>query len=965
MPLPEKIESLARNLPDAEGARRFYAQLAEKFPAEEKKLAKNEGLLSDVLTLAAFSPLLATTMLQNPGYIQWLNRQRVSSKVRGKDELIESLARFALVNSSVETNILLARFRRRELLRIYLRDIRSLGTIVEITEEISNLADAILEYALRQAAQELDNRYGAPLERDEKTRSRQARFCIVALGKLGSKELNYSSDIDLLFLFSNNGATSGQGSRGAVTNREYFVKLAELITKLVGGQIGEGAAYRVDLRLRPNGRVGALAISAGEAVAYYKKSARSWERQVLIRSRVSAGNADVFQRFYEQVKSNVFSSEETVENALRNVRLSKEKINAEKTAGVNFNVKLGKGGIREIEFIAQALQLAYAGKDEWLRAPHTLISLSHLADRKLISETELTELFEAYAFLRRLEHRLQMENGLQTHLVPNEPQRRALAARRMNCADLRDFENTLQSHAENVNRIFTRVFGAADNSAAPLEDAEISREDFSENQPAKDRLKPIISSLKKSGVKINLNKEQQKTLELLSKTTPHYAEMIAANPNLLKDLPNIENGLAKENYREIFLSAASAEKDFKSRLAVLRRDWSRFLLEIVVFDVFEKITRREAKSLQTELAEASLEAAVFITKRELEKRYEIVIGDFPFAVLGLGKLGGGAIDYGSDLDLILIYDDAAGEEKTGRRGDEEMGRRGDEETGKWGFKLNRTSPNSGVSLSTLPPVSSSPHLLFSSSEFYSRAVEIFVTVLSSLTRDGLLYRVDLRLRPDGKNGATSIGKTAFLNYLESRAAIWEWLAYVKLRGAAGDLDLARETESAARKIIYRNAQNLKTQDVGIETLNEETRRIRERLEAEKSGARKGKEIDIKFGAGGMLDVYFAVRFLQLRDDVPDVGENRSTVFTLEKLHENKSLSKEDFEIFSAGYEFLTELDHNLRLVVGRSTRLPVANQIALETIAGRMRLASVKDLLEQLTFHRLAVRASFENVLEN
>ena len=783
MSLPEKIESLVRNLPDAESARRFYAQLAEKFPAEEKKLVKNEGLLSDVLTLAAFSPLLATTILQNPHYISWLNRQRISSKVRGTDELIESLARFALVNSSVETNILLARFRRRELLRIYLRDIRNLGTIVEITEEISNLADAILEYALRQAAQELDNRYGAPLETNEKTRARQARFCIVALGKLGSKELNYSSDIDLLFLYSNNGTTSGHSSRGAVTNREYFVKLAELITKLVGGQGGEGAAYRVDLRLRPNGRVGALAISLNEAIGYYVKSAQSWERQVLIRSRVAAGNQELFQKFFEQVKSSVFSSEETVENALRNVRLSKEKINAEKTVGNNFNVKLGKGGIREIEFIAQALQLAYAGKDEWLRAAHTLISLSRLADRKLLFETELTELFEAYAFLRRLEHRLQMENGLQTHFIPNEPERRALVARRMNCADLQDFESTLQSHAANVNRIFTRVFGAADFSMSPGEDEKIQRETSIENQLIGDRLKPIISSLKKSDIKIGLSKENRQTLEFLSKTTPPYAEMITANPNLIKDLPNIESGLAEKNYRQIFLSAVAAEKDFKSELAVLRQNWSRFLLEIVVFDAFEKITLREAKRLQTELAEASLEAAIFITRLILEKRYEIVIDRFPFAVLGLGKLGGGGIDYGSDLDLILIYDDE-----------------------KSSLVENLTQ-----------------------TEFYSRAVEIFVTVLSSLTRDGHLYRVDLRLRPDGKNGATSIGKTAFLNYLETRAAIWQWLAYVKLRGAAGDLDLAKETEYAARKIIHRNARKLRIEDSELGTLKEETQRIRERL----------------------------------------------------------------------------------------------------------------------------------------
>jgi len=246
--------------------------------------------------------------------------------------------------------------------------------------------------------------------------------------------------------------------------------------------------------------------------------------------------------------------------------------------------------------------------------------------------------------------------------------------------------------------------------------------------------------------------------------------------------------------------------------------------------------------------------------------------------------------------------------------------------------------------------------------FYARAVEIFVTVLSSLTRDGFLYRVDLRLRPDGKNGATSISKTAFLNYLETRAAMWEWLAYVKLRGAAGDLVLAKETETEARKIIHENAQKLKTRDSQLETLIEESRRIRERLETEKSGARKSKEIDIKFGAGGMLDVYFAVRFLQLRDNIPDDANNRSTDFMLKKLHENKSLSQEDFRNFSDGYEFLTELDHHLRLTVGRSSKIPLANQTALQVIAKRMNLNSVNDLFEQLTVHRLNIRSSFENI---
>jgi len=942
------IEVLTENLPDADGARRFYAQLAENFPFVEKLLKKNEGLLSDILTVSAFSPFLAATVLQNPDYVAWLNRQRISSKVRGKDEILESLARFALTNSQLETNILLARFRRRELLRIYLRDIRGLGTIAEITEEISNLADAILEYALRIARQELDNRYGAPLETDEKARAKQAEFCVVALGKLGSKELNYASDIDLLFLYSNDGATSGQGTRGAVTNREYFIKLAEFVTKLVGGQSGEGAAYRVDLRLRPHGRVGTLAISLNEAINYYKTSAHSWERQVLIRSRPSAGDAKVFHNFFENVKSFVFSPDETVENALENVRLSKEKINFEKTSEKNFNVKLGKGGIREIEFIAQALQLAYAGKDEWLRAAHTLISLSRLADRKLLAETELTELFEAYEFLRRLEHRLQMENGLQTHIVPNETERRFLIARRMNFNDLEEFDFTLKFHSQNVNRIFTRIFGETDGAknivGAGLVPAQYLPLQVLDKQQTNQTLKLILSSLEKSDVKIDLSAKTFETLELLSETSPHFAETLAANPGLINDLPNIETSFEEKNYKQIFLSAIEKEKDLKNELAVLRKIWARFLLEIVVFDVSEKISRQEAKCLQTKLAEASIEAALFIARRELERRFSLEkINDFPFAIFGLGKLGGGGMDYGSDLDLILIYDEVSSSKSqvSSQTTDGAETRKLSVEAkklGTWNLELEI---------------------------FYARAAEIFVTALSGLTREGSLYRVDLRLRPDGKNGATSLSKTAFLNYLETRAAIWEWLAYVKLRGVAGDLNLAKTVETEARRIIHEKAEEFHISDSKFQILRDETRRIRDRLEEEKSKTRKGNEIDIKFGAGGMLDVYFAMRFLQLRDNVPDDAGNRSTVFMLEKLRQNDSLSEEDFQNFSSGYEFLSELDHNLRLTVGRSTRLPLANQTALQMIVKRMKLNSVKNLLEKLTVHRLEIRASFENVLDN
>lgn len=909
----KNIENFIEDLPDGSGAKRFYEKLKQDSPVEAKKLEKNQGLLSDVLTISAFSPHLAAAILQNPKYISWLDRQRISSKVRGKEDLMESLARFALTNSQVEPSVMLSRFRRRELIRIYLKDIRNLGTIAEITEEISNLADAILEYALQISQQELDNRYGIPLEVDEKDKAVRAKFCIAALGKLGSKELNYSSDIDLFFIYSKDGLTSGQGTRRATTNREYFIKLAEFVTKTIGRQIGEGAAYRVDLRLRPHGRVGALAVSVKEAVNYYKNFARMWEKQVLIRSRASAGNAEVFQGFIENVSPSVFSVDETVENALENVRRSKQQIDLEKISKNGFDVKLGKGGIREIEFIAQALQIAYGGKDRWLRSPHTLISLSRLADRNLLSEKYLTQLYEAYDFLRRLEHRLQMENGLQTHLLPDDFEKRSTISNRMGIPTAADFDKKLKFHTKNVNRIFREIFGKAFISNKKTENIEIYKS-LDENFSSEKDLEPLLASIKKSEEENEVYDEKLSTLKIISEISPPFSEMLTANPQFIKSLPDSKTDFFERNYFDFLNSNIQKEFTFAKKLGVLRKTWSRLILEIAASDVFEKIDFYKAKQLQTNLAEASIETAVLITKDKLTKHFKTEIGEFPFAVLGLGKLGGGGMDYGSDLDLVLIYDD------------------------------EKRLPAENLS----------------HAEFYAKAVEIFVTTLSSLTREGSLYRVDLRLRPDGKNGATSIGKNAFFNYLENRSAVWEWLAYVKIRGVGGDFNLAKSAEKEARKIIHQNAS-----EHDRENLKTETRKIRKMLEQKKSSVKKGKEIDIKFGEGGLQDVYFAVRFLQLRDNFPDHSENRSTAYTLKKLHKNDSLSTVDFENLHNGYKFISELDHNLRLTVGRSTTLPFAKRNTLEIISKRMKTDSVKDLLEKLTFHQINIRASFEKILQN
>lgn len=882
MPIPEKTQTIINELPDPAGAGRFFADLTERHARDASRAAKDDALFSDILTLAAYSPLLATTIVQNPSYIAWLARERTDIRIRSKEDLLESLARFSLMHTQLEPHDLLARFRRRELLRIYLRDIRRLATITEITEELSNLADAVLEFALRIASQEMNNRFGSPQEADENGRLRPAAFCIVALGKLGSKELNYSSDIDLLFLYSADGSTSGSGTRGAATNREYFIKLAEHVVKIVGRQSGEGAAYRVDLRLRPHGSIGSLAISLNDSVRYYLNEARPWERQVLIRSRSSAGDSELFRSFENSVRRLVYSSEQSVEEALRNVRASKQLIDDQTDRERGFNVKLGRGGIREIEFIAQALQLAHGGNDVWLRSPHTLISLSRLADRGYVAPRELSQLYEAYYFLRRLEHILQMEHGLQTHSIPSPDTQRKLVAARMNIASLEEFDSLLKQHTDNVEAVFERVFENQSQTAPETEPATLFGElldvtDDHLNNEQSDNLPPA-------------------TLHVLS---DRLAQIIKAGSN--SDVRTNEQDLAAvdRDYEPILIEAVSECPDLGTALANLRQAWMPLMAEIAVGDLKSEITVPESKRLQTQLAEASIEAAIRIAASECR----VDPAELGLSVLGLGKLGSRGMDYESDLDVVLSYDEG----------------------------------------------SSAPR------ETVGKFVNTFTTALSGVTREGSLYRLDLRLRPYGKNGPPAIATGAIIEYFRQTAAIWEMLAFVKLRGVSGEN--AQALEQNIRTIIHERAIRIEPGELRSETI-----RIRERLEKEKT-RRGSADVNIKYGPGGMLDVYFATRFLQLRDNVPDEDADRSTSNTVRRLHGRNSLTDQESEDLSNGYAFLSQLDHNLRLRVGRSSRLPLGNKKALELIASTMGISGIDVLLEALTIHRLNIRNSYDQIM--
>jgi glutamate-ammonia-ligase adenylyltransferase len=953
----EFLAGLLARLPEPRVAAELYRSLVNEKPSLARLFERERGLLSDVLALAAWSPWLATTLENNPEYVSWLQRERLTTRVRTPDELRESLARFALTNSQLDPHVLLSRFRRRELLCIYLHDLRGARSIAETTEALSSLADAVLEYAMNLSRQELDNRYGAAQVVDERGRISPAHFCVVALGKLGSFELNYASDIDLTFLYSADGLTARGGTRGQISNREYFVKLAEAILRVVGEARGEGAAYRIDVRLRPHGRVGILANALDEAVRYYERDAHDWELQTLIRARVAAGSSQLYSGFSSRVVTRVFRSDVDVGAALKSVRLSREKIDHQRDREERgFNVKLGRGGIREIEFIAQALQVAFAGRDPWLRAPHTLISLGRLADRGLITEPEHSQLSDAYHFLRALEHRLQMEHGLQTHSVPVDDQKRDLVARRMKFTGhdaLGHFDHTLAGHTNHVRIAFERVFANAETSTpasrsrpATLDKkfadpnlglarlaASIFLKHYSagagpELEALADSVRAsavsslnshralsfaarIASSLDKSGRPLEVDDAAISSVITLCGVSEFFGEMIAGNPSLVEAVNTGVGVVLQREHSKHLLEAVASQKSFREELEALRQAWSVLLVEIGACDARNEIPIAESNQLLTNLAVAGIDAALLSARRELARRYRSLSAEPRMAVLALGRLGSGGMDYGSDLDIVIVYDSH-----------------------------------------TPSPVQTLTH-----EEAYARLTELMVTALSSITRSGYLYRVDLRLRPDGQKGPLVNSAEALIDYLTRRASIWEWQAYLKLRAVAGDMSLGESSETAARRVIHELA-TVADHDL----LRAETQRVRDRLEKEKVRGRSGGA-EIKYGAGGMLDVYFIARYLQLRDNVPDDDQNRTTSATLGRLQAAGSLSAADFAALDRGYASLRAVDHQLRLIAGRSARLPELEHPAFRDIARRLGYQTAAELTGELGMRMKEIRETFERII--
>ena len=975
------IEAFIRTLPDAQGARSFFERLQQIRPVD---LSRDALLLSRLLTIASYSPVLAENLLRHPEHIDWLRHEteRDFDRVKTTEQLSEELARFVTRMMDADHHSRLGRFKRRELIRIYLRDCLAVASLAEVTEELSNLADVILRHALAIAHQEMTNRYGAPLTRDERGRIKNAELAVVALGKLGCRELNYASDVDLLFLYSGEGETAGRDRRpeSIVSNKEFFKAVASEMIQIIGSSAGEGAVYRIDLRLRPYGRDGDLVWEIERAADYYQNKAQNWERQALIRARAAAGSDRVVATFLDLVRDQIFTRDA---HALEEIRRAKEKIDRRLAARPGgFNVKLGRGGIREIEFIAQALQLQHGGREPWVRTAQTLIVLARLAEKNYLTEAERARLSAAYTFLRTIEHRLQMEHGAQTHTLPLARERLELVARRSGYADADQFVRDLEDQTASVRAIYNRVFAASSESQSitTSEERKVEKEvDDEADRLIKHAAAALVKLIRAQGsvalddkaVRLLDNSDAEQIIasalpsainplrslrnliawaesfatyardqvkewgvddsdwaDLIKRLIPtlssHYlSHMLVSRPALAATLVG-ETQRDRADFLQVMRAAVNKEPALAAKTDALRRVWYRQVISIGYQDMTSLGENRLSQSpdlrlnnlAQTALAEAALRLAVDIALESLGVHKHQLAPVLPFTILGLGRLGHAGMDYGSDLDLLVVFDDMA----------------------EW------PAPDLASEGDVLKGFHS-PH------EFYAKLTSEVVHALSSITREGLLYRIDLRLRPEGKNGPLAQGFAGLLTYLASRASAWEHSAYLKAREVAGDLQFGARVRAAVCQSCFDAASN-------NPSLKEELADIRVRLESEK--ARKGRP-DIKWGRGGMTDVYFITRYLQLRDRIYFPTE-RGTAALIAHLGETGSLDDGSARVLFEGYSFLRRLDHWMRLLLDRPTPLLPASNVALGDLARALGFATVEEFEQQLAAHASAIREVYDRV---
>ena len=814
-------------------------------------------------------------------------------------------------------------FRQREMTRIIWRDLAGWADLAETMRELSALADACIRQALATLYQWHSAQLGKPLNEA----GEQQNLIVIGMGKLGAGELNLSSDIDLIFSFSEQGET--QGGTRSIGNELFFTRLGQKLVQALDNVTADGFVFRVDMRLRHFGDSGALVSCFDAMEDYYQTQGREWERYAMIKARFITGNdieksalrsllrPFVYRRYFDY---GVFDSLRGMKSMI---------VSQLRRKGVEDNIKLGVGGIREIEFIGQVFQLIYGGRDEPLQQRPILTILDLLAERQCLSEQAVDDLKQAYIFLRRTEHRIQAFADQQTHLLPDDEAGLLRIAQLMGFEKTNDFLFVLNEHREQVQDHFEQVLTSPQADAQPAEEtslfasttddkvAYLAELGFEQTQQGValilglfdthnyrnlgeiehqrlvkllpllvkaasqvanpddclNRLLTLVESILRRSAYMSLLVENPLALSQLVKlcaASPWISSQLARHPMLLDELldPRTLYDVPDRGQQVRKLTACittAEETDLEQQMVLLREFRQIASLHVAAADITQVLPLMRVGDQLTELAEIQLAQILELSWRHMVARHgrppctdNDDLSHCGFSVLAYGKLGGLELGYGSDLDLVFVFDDKV--------------------------NIGLTDGEKPVE----PLV------------FYTRLAQRMIHFMNTVTAGGILYEVDMRLRPNGQSGLLVTDVSGFEAYQKYEAWTWEHQALVRARCVAGDSTLSEQVR-AIRSEILAQKRDLTTL---IKDVSEMRAKMREQLNKSTT-----ELFDLKQGEGGITDIEFMVQYAALAwsSDCPGLLVYTDNIRMLEALKTSEKLSEHDSNMLAGAYRFYRKL----------------------------------------------------------
>ncbi len=942
-----RMDMLLAASPAPEQGLHYFTRLRELQAPAFERLTRSGAGLRYLIAIFTHSHFLAEEVLEHP---RWVIDLLDAGDLHRMLDAAEFRARLeSSLGPGLPDPLSLASFRRRQILRIVIRDVLGFGKLPEITAELSALADAIVEFAYARIHDDLVARFGRPQSIDPPG---EAQFSVIALGKLGGVELNYSSDIDLMFLYSANGETTGPEQ---ITNKEFFKRAANQLTAILSAYTAEGLCYRVDLRLRPDGSLGEVCISLDGARQYYANRARDWELQMMIKARVAAGDRALGRTLLDFLEPRIYAS--TLDfSAVEGLSATRERLNEKLAArrptrrvrmtaiGAGrthetaiVDVKLERGGIRDIEFVVQCLQRLHGGAEPWVRHGGTMLALSRLQAKDFLSGAEYGQLASAYQFLRHLEHRLQFADDLQTHALPFDPARLELLARRMPGGGSADsLLAEMNRHFEQVIEIYERVVharaGRDETTPAPAVRASNLVRALDQRAPS---LAAAISGALASGDLDRGYRAFEHFLERLSteeiekldadpartaaaldvfEHSPYFAEQLIRAPELASELSDgtaielsqvaasepsdgtaVERGKAGRGF-DAALSADSAPRE----MTELRRWYARAMLRIQSRSICLSNPIFETLTETSEVADAVIERAYEIAVAEVRIAHPPRDSSYrpsdQMWVVALGRLGMREFDLASDADLVFVLADSDSAEM----------------------------------------------------EFWTHAAARIIDLITAYTGSGFLFAVDTRLRPNGSGGPLVQTEAAFRDYFARTAEAWEGITYMKSRAVAGE---AARAEAFLHRL--QEADWLRYGQSGRSRAD--LRQMRLRLERE-----QGATHPLKAGRGGYYDIDFLLMYLRLKS-AGIFFKVLNTPARIEVIESLGYLDRREARFLSDVATFYRALDHGLRLITGHAEGKLPSSDLQIDTL-GKLLKRWTPIPLSDLAEIRRRTREMFDRV---